>query len=141
MLRCLHPAACAAACLDLLQRKREPGVTNTGTSQPGGSWPGATLYFVSKAAFPLLSLPAPGRGGQAAVSQPGARQGCSPRSNGLVPKPQGRAGGSLCLAKDHPPSAPGSGVEAKLEVDTATKIRPTREEAGELETGHFKGFC
>lgn len=56
-------AAFAPCCmhLDLLQRKREPGMTNVRMSQPGGSWPGAVLYFVSKAALPLLPLLVPGR--------------------------------------------------------------------------------
>lgn len=53
MLRCLHPTACTAARLHLLQRKREPGMTNTGMSQPGGSWPGAPRCILSaKLPFP-----------------------------------------------------------------------------------------
>lgn len=99
----------------------------------------ATLYFVSKAALPLLPLPAPGRGGQAGVSQPGARQGCSPRSNRLAPKPKGW-GAHFAWPKTTPPPRPASGVGAKLEEGTGPKIRPTCREAGELEMGHLGGI-
>lgn len=66
----------------------------------------------------------------------GARQGCSRRRNRLVPKPQ------MCEAHfAWPKTTPISGVEAKLEEDKGPKIRSTPREAGELRTGHFRGFC
>lgn len=140
MQRCPHPAACAAARLDLLQRKREPGMTNTGTSQPGWqlAWPRA-VFLSAQPSFPsscCLRLAAAGRLVRASLG-PGkdAPQGAT----GWYPSPRGW-GGSLCLDKDHPDTL-GRGVEARLEEDTGPKIRPAHREAGQLGTGHFRGFC
>ena len=125
-LRCLHRRMrCHSP--GTLQRKREPGMTNAGTGQMDGSWPGAV--------FCQQSCPSPALAAGAWQRRAGCCEPAWGRAR-MLPKEQ-RAGtqasgvwwGSLCLAKDHP--TPDSRVEAKVEEGTGPKIRPAHRAAGD----------